>query len=56
MSDRSFDIDAMMYAPFLCVDCAQEFKSRQELEEHEASIKPSQELIYWAGILFNHTQ
>gem|GEM_PF-2253340 len=42
------DIDAMLYAPFLCVDCAQEFKSRQELEEHEASIKPSQELIYWA--------
>jgi hypothetical protein len=48
MSDRSSDIDAMLYAPFLCVDCAQEFKSRQELEEHEASIKPSQELIYWA--------
>jgi len=48
MSDRSSDIDAMMYAPFSCVDCAQEFNSRQELEEHEASIKPSQELIYWA--------
>jgi LYAR-type C2HC zinc finger len=23
------------YAPFSCVDCGQEFESREELEEHE---------------------
>ena len=45
MSNRSSDIDAITYTPFLCVDCAQEFKSRRELEEHEASMKIAQELI-----------
>ena len=37
--EKSDDIDVRMYAPFLCIDCAQEFKSRQELEQHEAGIK-----------------
>ena len=35
MSDRSSDIDAMMYALFRAYDCAEEFKSREELEDHE---------------------
>jgi DNA-directed RNA polymerase subunit RPC12/RpoP len=39
MSDRtdpkSDDIDVKMYVPFSCVDCGQEFESREELEEHE---------------------
>ena len=32
MSDRSSDIDALMYAPFSCIDCGQEFESREELD------------------------
>jgi hypothetical protein len=33
--DRGDDIDAKMYSPFSCVDCGQEFESREELEDHE---------------------
>jgi DNA-directed RNA polymerase subunit RPC12/RpoP len=33
--EKSDDIDVKMYAPFSCVDCGQEFESREELEEHE---------------------
>ena len=31
----SDDIDAKMYAAYSCVDCGQEFQTREELEEHE---------------------
>ncbi len=34
-SEMPDDIDAKMYAPFYCVDCGQEFRSREELDEHE---------------------
>ena len=33
--ERDDDIDAVMYAAFSCVDCGQEFGSREELETHE---------------------
>ena len=33
--EKSDDIDVKMYAPFSCVDCGQEFESREEFEEHE---------------------
>ena len=33
--ERDDDIDAVMYAAFSCVDCGQEFRSREELETHE---------------------
>jgi hypothetical protein len=33
--ERDDDIDAVMYAAFSCVDCGQEFGSREELEAHE---------------------
>jgi len=39
MSDNKSDddIDAMMYATFSCVDCGQEFQTREELEDHEST-------------------
>jgi hypothetical protein len=43
--DKSNDIDAKMYAAYSCVDCGQVFESRQELEDHEPSIKISQEQV-----------
>jgi len=39
------DEDANMYAAYSCVDCGQEFDSRKELEDHEPSIKISQEQV-----------
>jgi len=33
--EKSDDIDVKIYAPFSCVDCGQEFESREQLEEHE---------------------
>jgi hypothetical protein len=39
------DVDAKMYAAYSCVDCGQEIDSRKELEDHEPSIKISQEQV-----------
>ena len=33
--EKSDDIDVKMDAPFSCVDCGQEFESREQLKEHE---------------------
>jgi hypothetical protein len=33
--EKSDDIDAKMFAAYSCVDCGQEFQTREELEEHE---------------------
>ena len=37
MSTKLPDIDAIMYAPFYCVDCNREFQTLEELEEHETN-------------------
>ena len=34
-NEKSDDIDAKMYAAYSCVDCGQEFQTREVLEEHE---------------------
>jgi hypothetical protein len=39
------DIDAKMYSAYSCVDRGQEFDSLKELEDHEQSIKISQEQL-----------
>ena len=35
--DKSDDIDAKMFAAYSCVDCGQEFQTREELEDHEST-------------------
>ncbi len=40
-SEMPDDIDAKMYAPFYCVACGQEFRSREELDEHETKHQKS---------------
>jgi DNA-directed RNA polymerase subunit RPC12/RpoP len=37
MKNKANDIEVKMYVPFSCVDCGQEFRSRQELIQHESS-------------------
>ena len=44
--EKSDDIDVKMYAPFSCVDCGQEFESREESEEHETKHQNLSEMIF----------
>jgi len=38
MSEKSFDIDDMIYTPFYCVDCGLQFQTREDLVEHWVSL------------------